>query len=200
MEISSEPSVREYVRNFYSKNAMVATKPTSVGIDAIDAFHQFEGVKWINDKPISSFDDEQWLLVQKAEDEKLIDVTVGLPKESIDNILFECEQLFLSDGVSRTAQSWNEQRKQILREAVVTLLIPIMEKETRMSLVTRAKQLLVAKCGLQLWNKVSIAPYDPANGDNTQCRCENLPVILCAIPFLTLKFDFSCSLHSTFVC
>lgn len=178
MEISSEPSVREYVRTFYSKNAVVTTKPTPVGIDAIDAFHQFEGVKWISDKPISAFDDEQWLLIQKAEEEKLIDVTVGLPKESIDNILFECEQFFLSDGVSRTSQTWNEQRKLILREAVVTLLLPVMEKESRMSLVTRAKQLLVAKCGLQLWNVVSVAPYNPANDDNMHCRCVNLLVIL----------------------
>ena len=175
MEISTEPLVREYVRTFYSKNALVTTRPTPVGIDAIDALHQFEGVKWINGKLISAFDDEQWLLIQKAEEEKLIDVTVGLSKESIDNILFDFEQSFSSDGLSRTSQTWNEQRKHILQEAIVTHLLPIMEKEARMSLVVRAKQVLVAKCGLQLWNKVSIAPPKAGNLDY---RCVNLLVIL----------------------
>lgn len=192
VEISSEPSVREYVRTFYSKDAVVTTKPTPVGIDAIDSFHQFEGVKWINEKPISAFDDEQWLLIQKAEEEKLIDVTVGLPKESVENILFKCEQLFLSDGVSCASQSWNEQRKQILQEAVVKLLLPIMEKETRMSLVTRAKQLLVAKCGLQLWNKVSVAPYDPASGNDMHCRCVNLLVSFVRFYFVFIPEKHEC--------
>lgn len=182
MEISSEPSVRNYVRTFFSKNAMVTTKPTLVGINAIGAFHQFEGVKWINDKPTNAFDDEQWLLIQKAEEEKLIDVTIGLSKESSESLLFDCEQLYLSNGDSPTSVTWNEQRKLILQEAVA-LLLPIMEKETRMRLVSNAKQLLVAKCGLLLWNKVSLAPYDPASPD---CRWVDMLDILihplCCLP------------------
>jgi transcription elongation factor SPT6 len=180
MEISTEPLVREYVRTFYSKNALVTTRPTPVGIDAIDAFHQFEGVKWINGKLVGAFDDEQWLLIQKAEEEKLIDVTVGLSKESIDTVLFDFEQLFSSDGLSRTSPTWNEQRKQILQEAIVALLLPIMEKESRMNLVVRAKRVLLAKCGLQLWNKVSVAP---PNAGNLDCRCVNLFIILRTIIF-----------------
>ena len=129
-----------------------------MGVDAIDTFNQFEGVKWIVGKQISAFDDEQWLLIQKAEEEKLIDATVGSSKESIDGILFDFEQLFSSDRLSRTSPTWSEQRKLILQEAVVTILLPIMEKEIRMSLVVRAKQVLAAKCGLQLWNKVSVPP------------------------------------------
>lgn len=196
MEISTEPLVREHVRTFYSKNALVTTRPTPVGIDAIDAFHQFEGVKWINGKLISAFDDEQWLLIQKSEEEKLIDVTVGLSIESIDTILFDFEQLFSSDGLSRTSPTWSEQRKQILQEAIVTLLLPIMEKEIRMSLVVRAKQVLAAKCGLQLWNKVCVAP--PKLG-NLDCRCVNLLVILRTGLLLTIleKHILSCSPFSS---
>lgn len=182
MEISSEPSVRNYVRTFFTKNAVVTTKPTLVGINAIGVFHQFEGVKWINDKPTIVFDDEQWLLIQKAEEEKLIDVTIGLSKESSESLLFDCEQLYLSDGDSPTSGAWNEQRKLILQEAVA-LLLPVMEKETRMRLVANAKQLLVAKCGLLLWNKVSVAPYDPASPES---RWVNLLYILiqllCCLP------------------
>lgn len=182
VEISTEPSVRECVRMFYSKNATVNTRPTPAGMEIIDAFHQFEGVKLIKDKQISAFDDEQWLLIHKAEAEKLIDVTVGVSKESIDTFLSECEPLFSSDGSTCTSQHWNEQRKQILQEATVTILLSKMEKEARMNLVTNAKRVVVAQCVLQLWNKVSIGPYDPAKGSGRKCRNEEgsaLRVLAC---------------------
>lgn len=63
MEISLELLVREYVWIFYLKNVVVIIKFILVGIDVIDVFYQFEGVKWISDKLISVFDDEQWFFI-----------------------------------------------------------------------------------------------------------------------------------------
>lgn len=169
VEISTEPAVREYVRTFYTERAVVSTRPTQEGNEAIDPFHQYAGVKWLVEKPVGAFDDAQWLLIQKAEEEKLLEVTVGLPKKN-SNLLAECEELYLSDGVSLTAQQWNDQRKQILRDAIVSILLPSMEKEARMIMAARAKQWLAAKCGLQLWNKVSVAPFVPQKPTNTDDR------------------------------
>jgi transcription elongation factor SPT6 len=47
METSTEAPIREHVQIFNTKNALVNTRPTPEGINAIDTFHQFEGVKWI---------------------------------------------------------------------------------------------------------------------------------------------------------
>lgn len=175
VEISTEPAVREYVRGIYAERAVVSTRPTPDGNDAIDSFHQYAGVKWLLNKPIGAFDDAQWLLIEKAAEEKLLTVTVSLPKEPIATLMQDCETLYLSDGVSLTAQQWNEHRKQILHDAVVTLLLPAMEKEARMVLTTRAKQWLSAQCGLQLWSKVSIAPYVPPKaGDQDERSVEFL--------------------------
>lgn len=170
VEISTEPTVREYVRVFYAERAVVNTRPTSEGNDAIDAFHQYAGIKWLLDKPINAFDDAQWLLIQKAGEEKLLEVTVGLPKEARAALMGDCENLYLSEGVSLTAQQWNKERKEILRDAVDLHLLPSMEKETRMILSTRAKQWLAAKCGMQLWNKVSVTPYVPAKPNDRDDR------------------------------
>lgn len=174
VEISTEPAVREHVRGIYSERAVVSTRPTPDGNDAIDIFHQYAGVKWLLNKPISAFDDAQWLLIEKAAEEKLLEVTVSLPKEPVASLMQDCEALYLSDGVSLTAQQWNEQRRQILRDAIVTLLLPAMEKEARMLLTTRAKQWLSAQCGMQLWNKVSIAPYVPQRPSDQDERCVKL--------------------------
>ena len=60
-------------------NAVVSTRSTPDGKDSIDANHDFEGVKWLKDKPLTRFDDAQWPFIQKAEEEKLIEVFVKLP-------------------------------------------------------------------------------------------------------------------------
>lgn len=185
VEISTEAAVKEYVRSFYTENAVVSTRPTTEGNRAIDTFHQYAGVKWLLDKPISAYNDAQWLLIQKAEEEKLLEVTLGLREESRNKLLAECENLYLSDGVSLIAQQWNEQRKLILRDAIVLLTLPSMEKEARLVLASRAKQWLAAQCGLQLWNKVSVAPYAPGKASITDYRSVQLLVLINGGPYLS---------------
>lgn len=188
VEISTEPAVREHVRSLYLERAVVSTRPTPDGNDAIDTFHEYAGVKWLLNKPIIAFNDAQWLLIEKAVEEKLLEVTVGLPKEQIASLMQDCEALYLSDGVSLTAQQWNEQRKQILRDAIVSLLLPAMEKEARMLLTTRAKQWLSSQYGLQLWNKVSVAAFVPEKANDQDERCVKLLGFCTPLHILAVNF------------
>jgi len=177
VEISTEPAVREYVRNIYTDKAVVSTKPTAEGNGAIDSFHPYAGVKWLLNKPVNAFCDEQWLLIQKAEEEKQLEVTIGLPKDIIESTLMqEFESLYLSEGVSLTAQQWNEHRRQILRDALVSIVLPSMEKEARMIMAARAKHWLAAECGFKLWKKVSMAPYVPPKVVDTEDRIDSVVV------------------------
>ena len=80
VEISCEPRVRKHVRSIFMDNAVVSTSPTPDGKTAIDTFHQFARVKWLWDKPLTRFEDAQWLLIHKAEEEKLLQVTIKLPE------------------------------------------------------------------------------------------------------------------------
>ncbi|XP_057817210.1 transcription elongation factor SPT6-like isoform X2 [Cryptomeria japonica] len=174
VEISCEPAVKEYARTFYMEKAVVTTKPTADGNNAIGSFHQYARVKWLNNKPISKFDDAQWLLIQKAEEEKLLQVTIGLPKDDLDGTLMnEFEAFYLSDGVSRSAQLWNEQRKLILKDAICNYILPSMEKEARIVLSARAKNWLVQDYGYQLWKRVSVAPFQRQKPDNDESSEED---------------------------
>ncbi|KAE8724314.1 4-alpha-glucanotransferase DPE2-like isoform X1 [Hibiscus syriacus] len=166
LEISCEPSVKKYVRKIYMKNAVVSTCPTSDGKIAIDSFHPFAGVKWLREKPLSKFEDAQWLLIQKAEEEKLLQVTFNLLENFLDDLIKECNERYLSNGVSRSAQQWNEQRKQILNDALFSFLLPSMEKEARSLLASRAKSWLRLEYGKGLWNKVSVGPYQRKENDS----------------------------------
>ncbi|EPS63191.1 hypothetical protein M569_11596, partial [Genlisea aurea] len=160
VEISCEPRVRKHVRSIFMDGAVVTTIPTASGSKTIDSFHQFAGVKWLKNKPLNEFQDAQWLIIQKAEEEKLLEVTIKLPEEKlVEKLIADAGEYYLSDGVSKSAKLWNEQRKLILIEAFHTFLFPSMEKEARLLLSSRAKTWLLWDYGMQLWNKVSVAPF-----------------------------------------
>ncbi|KAL6988106.1 Transcription elongation factor spt6 [Sarracenia purpurea var. burkii] len=159
VEISCEPCVRKHVRSIFMDNAVVSTSPTTDGNAAIDTFHQFVGVKWLRDKPLTRFEDAQWLLIQKAEEEKLLQVIVKLPDSVLNKLIADSNDYYLSDGVSKSAQLWNEQRKMILQDAFFGFLLPSMEKEARSLLTSRAKNWLLMEYGKIMWDKVSVAPY-----------------------------------------
>uniref|UniRef100_A0A2P2KHS7 Transcription elongation factor spt6 n=1 Tax=Rhizophora mucronata TaxID=61149 RepID=A0A2P2KHS7_RHIMU len=165
VEISSEPSIRKHVRGIYLENAVLSTCPTPDGNVAIDSFHQFAGVKWLREKPISCFEDAQWLLIQKAEEEKLLSVTFKLQGDPMKRLVSECNDHYLSFGVSKSAQLWNEQRSLILEDALNNFLLPSMEKEGRALLTSKAKNWLLWEYGKSLWDKVSVGPYQRKDGD-----------------------------------
>ncbi|KAL9860887.1 Transcription elongation factor SPT6 [Arabidopsis thaliana] len=168
VEISCEPSIRKYVRGIFMENAVVSTSPTPDGNVVIDSFHRFSAVKWLREKPLRKFDGVQWLLIQKAEEEKLLLVTFKLPKNQMNRIISECSEHYLSVGVSKYAQLWNEQRKLILDDAVHGLLLPSVEKEARSLLISRAKTQLLSEYGQVLWNKVSSGPYRKNNNTSDE--------------------------------
>ncbi|KAM7529941.1 hypothetical protein LguiB_033351 [Lonicera macranthoides] len=159
VEISCEPCVRKHVRSIFMDNAVVSTTPTPDGNVAIDSFHQYAAFKWLRDKPLTRFEDAQWLLIQKAEEEKLLNVSIKLPEPVLHKLTSDSDDYYLSDGVSKSAQLWNEQRKLILQDAFFGFLLPSMEKEARALLTSRAKSWLLMEYGKLLWDKVSVAPY-----------------------------------------
>ncbi|XP_017246883.2 transcription elongation factor SPT6 homolog isoform X1 [Daucus carota subsp. sativus] len=165
LEICWEPYVRKHVRSIYMDNAVVSTIPTPDGNVAIDASHQYATIKWLREKPLGKFMDAQWLQIQKAEEEKLIKVTLKLPEPVLSKLISDSNENYLSDGVSKSAQLWNEQRKLILQDAFFDFLLPSMEKEARLLLAGRARSWLLLEYGKLLWDRVSVAPYQRKEQD-----------------------------------
>ncbi|KHN38799.1 Transcription elongation factor SPT6 [Glycine soja] len=165
VEISCEPSIRKHVRSHFLDHAVVSTCPTADGNTTIDSFHQFAGVKWLREKPLSKFEDVQWLLIHKAEEEKLIQVTIKLPEQYLNKLIDQFNEYYISDSVSRSAQLWNDQRKLILHDAIFRFLLPSMEKEARGVLASKAKNWLLMEYGKALWTKVAVGPYQQKEND-----------------------------------
>ncbi|GAB2295631.1 Transcription elongation factor spt6 [Dionaea muscipula] len=165
VEISCEPVVRKHFRSIYFDHAVVSTCPTTDGNAIIDSFHEFASVKWLKNKPLNKFVDAQWLLIQKAEEEKLLQVTIKLPEENVNKLESDSLEKYLSMGVSKFAQLWNDQRKQILQDSIFTFILPSLEKEARSLLTSRSKSWLLLEHGRHLFNKVSVAPYQRKDND-----------------------------------
>ncbi|CAM0954847.1 unnamed protein product [Alopecurus aequalis] len=159
VEIGCEPIVRKHIRSIFMNKAVLSTKPTPEGNLSIDSYHQLSGVKWLREKPLNKFLDGQWLLIQKAEEEKLLKVTITLPEDAKKKLMSEARENYLSDCVSKSAQLWDEQRKMILDDAFLNFLLPSMEKEARSLLTAKAKSCLHMEYGQEFWNKVSVAPW-----------------------------------------
>uniref|UniRef100_A0A0D9WI56 Uncharacterized protein n=1 Tax=Leersia perrieri TaxID=77586 RepID=A0A0D9WI56_9ORYZ len=159
VEIGYEPIVRKHVWSIFMNKAVVTTCPTHEGNSIIDPYHQLSGVKWLHDKPLNKFVDAQWLLIQKAEEEELLKITIKLPEDAKKELMPEARENYLSYCVSKSAQLWDEQRKMILDDAFLNFLLPSMEKEARSLLTAKAKNWINMEYGKQLWNKVSVAPW-----------------------------------------
>ncbi|XP_072996636.1 transcription elongation factor SPT6-like [Typha latifolia] len=179
VEIGCEPIIRKHVRSIFMEKAVVSTNPTSEGNLTIDHYHHLSGVKWLRDKPLAKFEDAQWFLIQKAEEEKLLQVTVKLPQDVQKKLLSDANEFYLSDFVSKYAQLWNEQRKMILEDSFVNYILPSMEKEARSVLTARAKNWLLMDYGKQLWSKVSIAPFKRKDSYNDSEDEPELRVMAC---------------------
>lgn len=179
VEISCEPNVKKHVRNIFMEKAVVSTSPTPEGNLAIDAYHQLGGVKWLHNKPLIEFVDAQWLLVQKGEEDKLLHVSIKLPEDVQMKLLSDVSNCFLSKGVSKSGQLWNEQRRMILKDSFLTHILPSMEKEARSLLTAKAKNWLCVEYGKQLWNKVLVGPFKRKHTDSDLENESEVRVMAC---------------------
>lgn len=157
--LSSDIAFRKYVRTIFMDKALVSTSPTLEGNIRIDSFHEFAGVKWLRDKPLSKFEDSQWLFIQKAEQEQLLQVKLQLPDQTMNELTMACNDAYLKGSEGISTSLWNEQRKLILQDAISNILLPSMEKEARVLLNAKAKNWALMKYAMQLWNRVCVAPY-----------------------------------------
>ncbi|KAK8629753.1 hypothetical protein V6N13_078582 [Hibiscus sabdariffa] len=158
LELSCEPCIKKHIRRIFRDKAVVSTSPTPQGNVTIDCFHQFSSIKWLCNKPLSEFNDAQWLFIQKAEEEELLQVSIKLPESTLNKLITGFKDVYLIDGPGRSAQIWKEQYKLILHDAFFNFLLPSMEKEARNLLTTRAKHWLLMECGKEMWKMVSVAP------------------------------------------
>jgi len=187
-EIAYDPLVRQGVRTYYFSRAEISTLPTDKG-KTIDAFHPYRRFIRIKSRPAVDFKDMNgedtmdWLHLIKAEQEGFLTITLGLPVDPITNdteVAVDMEKLYLSEGMSDVSQSWNEERKKIIREALNKHILPLFEKDLKMKMFDEAQQKVVKLCAENLTHRLLAGPYLPPSY-NHEDEYKEISVMACAV-------------------
>lgn len=80
-QLSCDPAVRKTVRQVFYQRAKVSARPTKKGIREIDESHYCYSLKYLKKKPISSFINDQFLLLNLAKNEGLVEVTIFMDED-----------------------------------------------------------------------------------------------------------------------
>ena len=133
-QLAREPLVRQTVREIFQERAAITVRPTAKGIKDIGEDHEIFTMKYLKDKPIKEFKDEEFLKLSNAADAKLIELTVAedivsQSSNSSGSFLAEAQELYKVDLHSKTVTSWNKIRADAVEMAFKKMLYPQLRKE-----------------------------------------------------------------------
>lgn len=156
-EMSFDPQVRKAIRREWELYATVTVKPTEKGYTVIDQLHPMRPFKFLNQKPVRAFNDGQFLHILKGEADNLLTVTISMTEYRawFDSIA----RYYISDGFSDTITQWNDQRKEIIDQALREYLIPLMSKYVREKLRIEAQEAICRASFDSLYNKINVGPF-----------------------------------------
>ncbi|XP_044574909.1 transcription elongation factor SPT6 isoform X1 [Cotesia glomerata] len=161
IQLAREPLVRKCVREMYMERAKISIRPTKKGITDIDENHPIYTMKYLKDKPVRDLTGDQWLKLEIAEKDKLIQISLSdtFAGNTSNNYIEEMKQLYIRDEFSKNVQDWNNLRNASVELALTRYVIPDLKKELRSNLSTEAKDYVMRACCRKLYNWLKVAPY-----------------------------------------
>eukprot|EP00803_Ostreobium_quekettii_P005930 evm.model.scf_2055.3 EVM.evm.TU.scf_2055.3 scf_2055:9429-23821(-) len=161
VELSTEPAVRQALRNDFIQYAVVTTTPTEAGERVLDPFHVYGRVKHLKNKPLLSFDDSDYFLrILSATKEQFLTYTMGVPNDVFEeHILPKMMSHFMEGDTEALAPGWNEYRTAILQDVALVHLFPALAREQKSKLAESASEYVKLKCDEELWRYASMAPF-----------------------------------------
>ncbi|KIJ44055.1 hypothetical protein M422DRAFT_60198 [Sphaerobolus stellatus SS14] len=159
-EIGKDPLLRKEIRAWFKINALISVLPTERGITKIDDHHKYYNFKYLKDKPFSTMTDSpQFLHILAAEAEHLVTIDIHLSPDKQHGFEQKLVDAYSSDSYSDTAKAWNEQRAEVVREAMEKYLLPCGSKWAREWLREQVEDYLAAACGDVLEERINVQPY-----------------------------------------
>lgn len=127
--ISVKPTVRAEFRNSVMNYATITTRPTQAGLQDIEDWSPYAGYRFITEKPVNTLQDDQFLWILKAANEKKITFKIDFPKSDVSELRKSIFELLESNSQDEISQAWNEQKRLIVDLAVDEFLSESFRKE-----------------------------------------------------------------------
>jgi transcription elongation factor SPT6 len=121
----------------------------------------FQNFKYLKDKPITLMTElPQFLHILAAEADHLVTVDIHLPPEKQHEFQQHIIDACSSDSYSDIAKAWNDQRAEVVREAMEKFLLPAGSKWAREWVRDEVEDFLAANCG-EVLEEVELIFYFP---------------------------------------
>ena len=158
VQLAREPLVRQCVREAFYERTRIDVVPTKQGLKEIDENHALFGLKFLKDKPVRDLQDDQFLRLAVAEQDKLLTITFQTSIEGSTSPSYsdEIKQLFAVDEFSQLVQDWNDLRNQVVDIALNKIIFPALIKELKAKLESESREYVLKACGHELYNWLKV--------------------------------------------
>lgn len=159
-EIGRDPLLKREIRQLFKDSAEINIEPTERGMTKIDDQHPYANFKFIRAKPARLVPQQpsQYLQILQAEEEMLIKLDIGLRDMVLSRFETRLFNNYASEGVSEVSKQWNEQRKEVIHEAVQQHLVPIGRLWLKEWLREECRDTLLRHCEQIMTKRVSSGP------------------------------------------
>ena len=160
-QIAREPLVRQTVREIFQDRATVTVRPTAQGIKEIGEDHDVYTMKYLKDKPVKDFRDEEFVKLQAAADAKLIEMTVAedIRLVSGGRFLNEAQEMYAVDAYASNVKNWNKLRSDAVEMALMKNLFPQLRKEMINKMRGESVDGIKRSVQKSLYKSIRVAPY-----------------------------------------
>lgn len=171
-ELAAHPQFRAKMAEYFDIHGVVSTKATQTGEIYIDLKHMYANVRHLVEKPVSSFRDSSlFLVLLKAVEEGLIQVSFTLPKSEMDKMRREMAMAF---GVSEEmasemslsvpipsdalpSQHWAIYKMKIIAEAI-SIVMPKLVARRKAKMFREATQVVLEESERNLEQMIRVGP------------------------------------------
>ncbi|KAJ3101887.1 Transcription elongation factor spt6 [Phlyctochytrium planicorne] len=159
--LSTDPKLRDFIREIYKYDAFVSCIPTEKGKQEIQPLHPFYSFKYLYKKDVKKFANEKFLQIAAAEEQGLITLKIEINEDRLMDDVYKC---ITNDYTNEFAELWNSERRKVADLAFKGALLPSAAKWLRDRLIADASDWLADQCRYLLEQKIDVAPFKRERG------------------------------------
>ena len=160
-EIGKDPILKREIRQLFKDAAEINIEPTERGMTVIDDQHPYANFKFILNKPARLVPQQpsQYLQMLQAEDELLIKLDINLKDVVLNRFETRLYNNYASEGVGEVSKAWNEQRREVIREALKVHLVPNGRIWLKEWLREESREMLLRRIEALMTKRVQEGPF-----------------------------------------
>nr|CDI51126.1 related to transcriptional regulator protein SPT6 [Melanopsichium pennsylvanicum 4] len=160
-EIGKDPILKKEMRQLFKDAAEINIEPTERGMTAIDEQHPYANFKFLLNKPARLVPQQpaQYLQMLQAEDELMIKLDINLKDVVLSRFETRLYNNYASEGVGDVSTEWNEQRREVIKDALKNHLVPQGRIWLKEWLREESREMLLRHCDVLMTKRVQDGPF-----------------------------------------